>query len=489
MKGAAAAVRALRTRSQTIRVRLTLWYVVVLLLILGTFSGYLYVRLGQTLQQQADRTLTLDAQHVTSNLNVQSGTVTLGDAVSNLPPGVILMLYDTSGRQIASSEPNFNSPTIQEAIQLGRNNQTTFLTTRVSGSSWRVLTQPVFDDNKQAVGVLQVAESQHQTNAALNELRILMAVAVPLTLLVAVVGGMFFTSRALDPIDRITRAAKRIEAGDLSQRLNMPASADEVGRLAATFDEMLERLERAFSQQRQFTAAASHELRTPLALLMSHTEVVLQRPRTVGEYRATLEEIQAEVQTMRLLVSELLMLARADSGKETLAQEPVALASLVEDVVPSLDPLAEEHGITLTLGELAPCTVEGDQTRLTQMLINLVDNAVKYTPAGGNVHVTVKATKEQAVITVTDTGVGISAEHLPHLFERFYRAEASRSRDAGGTGLGLSIVQWIVQAHHGSIEATSTLGKGSTFTVTLPLAAVPTLPPQAMPTPLPAAAR
>jgi len=335
------------------------------------------------------------------------------------------------------------------------------------GDDWRVLTTPVRSDG-QTIALLQVAQSQDLSETALHQLALQMAVAVPLTLVLAALGGSFLASRALDPIDRITRTAQRISAEDLTQRLHLPPSPDEVGRLAGTFDQMLDRLEQAFSRQRQFTADASHELRTPLAVLAAQTDLALDQARRPEDYRAALREIHQQAEQMAQLLSELLMLARVDSGPVEIDHEGLDLTALVADTVATLTPLAEAGGVMLSAPSQFPAPISGDQARLTQLIVNLVDNALKYTPVGGKVEVRVNAVDGRALLQVTDSGVGIAPEHLPHLFERFYRADAARSRDEGGAGLGLSICQWIATAHEGTIAVHSTPGSGTTFTVSLP---------------------
>jgi heavy metal sensor kinase len=305
----------------------------------------------------------------------------------------------------------------------------------------------------------------------LQRLQLLLALAIPLTLVVAVAGGLFLAGRALGPIDRIRKTAERIGAEDLSGRLNLPLRPDEVGRLAATFDRMLERLDRAFRQQRQFMADASHELRTPLTLLMTQAELALERRRPPAEYRDALESIRQEARRMAQLVDELLLLGRADAGQDILVREFLDFRDVVTEVGAAVEPLAAARRVRVDWTRTDSVVIQGDQTRLTQLLLNLVDNGIKFTPAGGSV--TISATREgqSAVLRVADTGIGIPSEHLPRVFERFYRVDPARTRDRGGTGLGLAIARWIVEAHGGGIQVTSTVGRGTTFTVRLPLAA------------------
>jgi heavy metal sensor kinase len=297
-----------------------------------------------------------------------------------------------------------------------------------------------------------------------------MALAVPLTLLLASAGGLFLAGRALGPIDRITRAAAAIGAEDLSRRLEFRGSHDEIGRLAATFDRMLDRLDAAFRRQRQFTADASHELRTPLAVLASQIDVALERPRATEEYQQLLVSLREDTAQMGRLLGELLTLARADAGQQLLSRERLELGELVQNVVSTMQPLATQRGVQLAEDVRVQAVVDGDQTRLSQLLLNLVDNGLRYTPAGGKVCVSVEREGAWDVIKVADTGQGIASEHVPHVFERFYRADPSRARSDGGAGLGLAIGQWIARAHGGRIDVESQPGRGSTFSVYLPSA-------------------
>ncbi len=459
-------IRAAWTQSRTIRVRLTLWYVTLLALILIAFSAFLYLSLSRTLRDQVERDLAGEAQRVLATLDIQDGVVRLGDATDGPTSGTLVALSEANGQLLSTNAPPVALPPPDAAVGSGGGQRLT--TVRLRDEEWRVLSQPVIADG-QIVAILQVARSEQGVETALDRLLLLMGLAVPLTLVLAVAGGLFLASRALGPIDRITRAAARIGGEDLSRRLALPASPDEVGRLAATFDRMLDRLEEAFARQRRFTADASHELRTPLALLASRAEVALDRPRTPAEYREALAGVRDDAARMAQLLGELLTLARADRGREALAREPVVFADLVLDTLAALEPVAAERAVALEAATLTPCLVVGDQTRLTQLLINLVDNAIKYTPAGGRVTVGLARDADMAILSVADTGIGIAPEHLEHLFERFYRVDTARAREEGGTGLGLAIAEWIAHAHDGTIAVTSQLGVGSIFSVRLPL--------------------
>jgi heavy metal sensor kinase len=328
--------------------------------------------------------------------------------------------------------------------------------------------------NGRLVAIVKVARSEEPVAELVDQIRGLLEALVPLVLALAGLGGFFLAGRAFVAVDRITRTAAAISAEDLSRRLpdHLSRTPGELGRLAATFNHMLDRLEGAFQRQRQFTADASHELRTPLTLVLGQVDVALQRDRSGAEYRQTLEGVREDVVRLRHLVDVLLSLARTDAYHEALKREPIDLGELIQGVADAMTTLAEERGVGLEVSPTAGVIVEGDQPRLMQLLVNLVENALKHTPPGGLVRLTAIATPDRhsAVLSVQDTGSGISPEHLPHIFERFYRVDPGRA--SGGTGLGLAISQWIVDAHGGRIDVDSQLGVGSTFRVWLPRTAV-----------------
>jgi heavy metal sensor kinase len=299
----------------------------------------------------------------------------------------------------------------------------------------------------------------------------------PLILVLGVAGGLFLAGRALDPVDRIIRTADSIRAGsDLSRRLDVAHTSDEFGRLAATLDGMFERLEAAFSRERQLNTDIAHELRTPLAAVMIQAEVALARCRAATDYRQSLQKIHDNASRLASLVDQMLQLARAETGQERLAHEQVDLSELAAELVNSMRPLAEPRGVQVTLVAPAPVLVEGDQLRLTQVLLNLTDNALRHVATGGTIELRVHDPDKSAVVQVIDSGAGIPPEHLAHIFDRFYRVDPARDRDSGGAGLGLAITSWIVQAHGGSIDVHSEVGVGTTFTVCLPRASDSSVP-------------
>jgi len=319
------------------------------------------------------------------------------------------------------------------------------------------------------VSIVRVGTSLQPVEETLHRLLIVLLVTVPVALMAALAGGWFLARRALRPVEAITLAAQRIAAGDLTQRLTVPPSSDEVGRLAVTFNEMIARLEASFRQVRQFTTDASHELRTPLTVMKGETELALRRPRSAEDYQRVLESSLEEIDRMTRIVDELLFLSRADLGEVKLESIPVRLDTLVEDIHRQATLLGQEQDVQVTLGTVTPATVQGDELRLREFLLNLVDNAIKYSRPGGKVEISLVTEGTIARLSVLDHGIGIPPDAQARIFDRFYRTDAARAHAKKGTGLGLSICKWIAEAHHGRIEVQSTEGEGSRFTVVLPL--------------------
>ena len=279
-------------------------------------------------------------------------------------------------------------------------------------------------------------------------------------------GGWWLTTRAIRPVEEMSAAASRISAGNLSERITGANADNELGRLAGVLNSTFARLEAAFAQQRQFTADASHELRTPLAVIISEAQTALARERSSGEYRETVEACLDTAQQMRRLTESLLELARFDASQEHLQREDLDLSESTRACVERIRPLAHERGIHIHC-DLAPARVCGDADRLSQVITNLLTNAIHHNKPNGEIRVGTRSENGAAIVTIADTGQGIAAEDLPHIFERFYRADKSRSRAAGRSGLGLAISKAIVDAHGGTIELTSQPGAGTTFTVRL----------------------
>jgi signal transduction histidine kinase len=306
--------------------------------------------------------------------------------------------------------------------------------------------------------------------AAIGRVPWLLAGAGLLVLALGLTGGWWVSTRALRPIGDISATAVRISSGDLAQRIHTADTSSELGGLACVLNDTFARLQASFARQAQFTADASHELRTPVAVVLTQTQTALARERPAAEYRESLAACQRAAQRMRRLTESLLTLARLDSGEAAASREPCDLDRVAHDAIELLRPQAQEQQVTLEI-ESVPARCEGNPEQLGQVVANLVSNAVCYNRPGGRVRVSVATEPGRAILSVQDTGQGIAAEDLPHIFERFYRADKARSSAAGHTGLGLAIAKAIVDAHGGAIEMASELGKGSTFTVVVPAVA------------------
>jgi heavy metal sensor kinase len=316
--------------------------------------------------------------------------------------------------------------------------------------------------------VVQAAAPLRDLQQGLRDALWVLVPMFPLALLLASAAGYWVSRRALAPVDAITDTARSITAENLTQRLDVPPTGDELARLSATLNEMIARLESSFRRISQFTADASHELRTPLAVVRTTAEVALRAPND-DERSLALEQIVAEVGRTSHLVENLLQLAKADSGAERLVKAPVDVVALVREATTEIGVLAKTKGIRLA-SELphGAVNVQGDARALRQLLLILLDNAVKYTPAGGRIELAISTQDGHASCSVRDTGIGIPAEDLPHIFDRFYRVDRARSREHGGAGLGLAIGRWIAEAHGGAIVVESELERGSVFRIHLP---------------------
>jgi heavy metal sensor kinase len=466
---------------KTIKFKMTLWYVAILGIILSCFSLFLYLTMADSLSKGVDNKIRTMAEIVASSVRSPFGA---GTSMADLdqimterfgirPLGRFIQILDESGR-IGDRSTNLRDVQIPISVQTMKaasRGVITFETVEVMGKyPLRVVTMPIIE-NEKMVGIVQVGSSLEGVEEALQQLLLILLIAVPAALLIASAGGLFLANKALRPVDAITQIARRIGSGDLSQRIRIKRVNDELGRLASTFNEMIAKLEKSFRQVKRFTADASHELKTPLTILRGEVEVGLKKKRGLKEYERILTSNLEEINRMSRIVEDLLTLSRADMGELTMEREEIELSALAREVWQDLQLLAKKKRIQLKFMDNGFTRVEGDPLFLRQLILNLTENGLKYTPAGGEVAVRVKGDRDQGVVQllVTDTGVGIPQKDLKRIFDRFFRVDAARSRETGGTGLGLSICQWIAQAHEGKIAVESKVGKGSTFTVTLPM--------------------
>lgn len=388
-------------------------------------------------------------------------------------PNLGAQVFDPNGA-LLNSTPNLDGrdlPLAASALQLGPDDVGTGLTTTHEVDDVRIeslITPLVLQSNNRVVGYLQISRPLRDVETTLSTLTGILLGGGAIALVLTAAGAAVLSSRALTPIDQVTHTAQSIvRAEDLGQRVPVPPQQDELHRLAVTINELLERLERLFNAQRRFVADVSHELRTPLAAMQGNLEVLerggLANPELAREAVA---DMRRETGRLIRMVNDLLLLAQSDA-REQLRCEPVELDTLLLEVYRELRPLAGE--VALRIGAEDQVMVQGDRDRLKQALLNLGVNALQYTPPGGYVTLGLEQRDGYALLTVADTGVGISEEDLPHIFDRFYRADRSRSRYSGGAGLGLSIVKRVAEAHNGYATVASAPGRGSTFAIWLPL--------------------
>src|SRR5215475_4164557 len=291
---------------------------------------------------------------------------------------------------------------------------------------------------------------------------------IPTGVLLAAIASWFMAGKALQPVGELGKAASEIAFSRLDRRLPVRGTDDELDKLAIEFNETLARLENAVAEMKQFTASISHELRTPLAILRGEAEVALMQQNSAEQYRRVLASQLEEFEKLTRLINQLLTLARAESGEVEIAHEPVNISAMAQTLAEALEPVAAAKELTLSCTCGPNVTVRGDSAWIERIILNLLDNAIKFTRPGGHVKVRVSQDSQTATLEVEDDGIGIPADALPHIFERFYRADASRSNRVDGTGLGLSLVKWAVDQHHGSINVESLASKGSRFRVKLP---------------------
>ena len=453
-----------------IRLRLTAWYFAILASVLCAFGFSAYFEMRHSIRQTIDEELEArdEGVHQLIERTVQRG------AKKDLPEGLrehtelrqggaLLQVSDEQGnwlyRSTVMSDYGVPRPTVipKKATEfLGRDVPLRIWTIRVAVGGENYTIQSAFE--------------MDDFYGALDRFALLLFISIPTLLLCAAAGGYWISTRALAPVDQIAQTALTISAQNLSSRLEVPKTRDELQRLTETLNGMLDRLESAFKKITQFTADASHELRTPVAVMRTRAELSLRKARSAEEYREVIAEVLAELERTSALIEQLMFLARADGGKETLRFNPTDVVDVLRDVCHQGTALAEAKQI-LFQQQLpdSPVWIKGDATSLRRLFLILIDNAVKYTPASGQVAVSLQRNGRYAIAEVRDTGIGISEVDLPNVFERFYRADKARTRETGGVGLGLSIGRWITEVHAGAIDVQSTPGHGSVFQVRLPL--------------------
>jgi heavy metal sensor kinase len=456
---------------KSIKFRLTVWYLIAIAVLLIVFGTVAYYLLSKNLYRNLDASLRARVEELQRSIKFDGGRVVFDRKVDE-----IVLIYDADGALMQRLGPNVDFANIGASVQQALFGTASFVSAETDeGPDVRLYAAP-FNIDSQTRVALVVGRVPNDILSMLAIFRLVILNSSILVILLSGVGGWFLAGWTLKPVERIADIARGIGESDLSRRIDVQTD-DELGRLASTLNGMIARLEEAFVKQRQFVADASHELRTPLAVLQAESSLVLEKPRDENEYRRSLELVSQEVDYMSEIVGKLLVLARSDSGCEPVKIQDVDVAGLLAELSQDLEALAQEKGLRLSVGPMDGLMVRGDRVRLRQLFLNILDNALRYTPAGGTITGSVVRNDEQAVVSIGDTGIGIPEEHLPFIFDRFYRVDKVRTNGEGGTGLGLAIATSIAKMHGGTIEVESRVGGGSMFRVLLPLAGPPSKPP------------
>jgi signal transduction histidine kinase len=443
----------------TLKFKITIWYALFLLVLLSIFSVFLYFAISELLYNSTEDLLKADTNQVMSILQVEGNVIVLEQPYKIITTNTYFVVFDSKGNA------NIDSEILPQLVNLPiEAGQVRYI--KIDDIHWAVYDEPMQIDGE-VLGWVRVSRSMESLVNTLNNLKLIMFIAIPLYIVFASLGGLFLADRALRPIDDITKTAGAISKGDIKQRLKTPRTKDEVGRLVITFNEMLDKLESFIKKERQFTSDVSHELRTPLAVISAEAEHLLSGLPRRSPQTDSLKKILKESKKMSYIVSQLLMLYRSEEGKYELSYETLDLNVIAEEIVNEYKDIAIEKEIDIDLMTDEKIKIKADQTLITRLLVNLIDNAIRYSNKNGEIKISLFKENEIAIIRVSDNGRGISAEDLPCIFDRFYQADKSRGTE--GSGLGLSIVKWIVEAHKGTIDVESKLSQGSTFTAKLPI--------------------
>jgi heavy metal sensor kinase len=457
-------------KSLPIRVRLTAWYSLILALSIAVSGSIAYFAMSHSINAAIDAGLRhrLDGIRTIIARTAPQGRDAIADELNEYDEGQggrgLVSVTDENGGVLYASAGmaalNMADERVREAKPFYAN---------LHGDEFRVLREAINVAGK--TYDIEIAIYTEDFDRATDRFQKVLYSIAPAFLLLAALGGYWISRRALAPVEKIIGDARRIGVTSLSERLTVSDTGDELERLADTLNEMLARLEASFQRVIQFTADASHELRTPISVMRTNAEITLRKPRTEGEYREALSQILGETENLSRLVEQLLDLARADSGAAALAMTRTNLSEALQKASRQAQVLAEQKELKIT-AELPeqPVWVQGDAAALERLFLISLENAVKYTPSGGHVDVRLKSQDSFAITEIRDSGIGIAANDIPHIFERFYQADPSRSRENGGHGLGLAIGRWIAQTHGGDISVESEISKGSLFQIRLPLA-------------------
>jgi two-component system heavy metal sensor histidine kinase CusS len=463
-------------RRLNIRWRLTLWFAAAMTVLLVGRSFWIYFMMDRRLTLITDAELDAKLDALEDALQSTSGMAELKEALAryadnqrNLQISIV-----TADREVVfRTDPKTSAAAAQSRnARSGKPARQHKMSSTPDGELFREVSAVV----SSPIGplTLEIGRSMEAEQSQVWDFAMTLLTTLPLIILTAFGVGYLVSSRALTPVDKMISAANDITAKRLNQRIDVPDSGDELSRLARTLNEMIDRLYKSFEEMRRFTADAAHDLRTPVAALRTEVEVSLMADKTVEEYRSSMQTVLDEAINLSRLTEQLLDLSREDHGLHPAQQEQVQLDLILQSVVEDLRTVAQQKKMTIDTRNLRPWTVAGDPDRLRRVFMNLLNNAIQYTPPGGRVWIEGESSRDATTLVIADNGSGIPADDLPHIFDRFRRVDQARNRQSGGTGLGLAICKSIVEAHGGQIRMESVLGQGTRVFVTLPTSKSPT---------------
>jgi heavy metal sensor kinase len=468
--------KRMRKINLPIKWRLTIWYGVVLSLILVTFACGIFIYFRNSLQDSIDAKIRSIGEVLSSSMTETHNSSVFGNferylenVLGRKPKGKFIQIMDTSGR-IGAKMSDIEGealPTSFNALERAMRGEIVYETIERTKPRLRMVTIPIME-KKKVTSVVQVGTSLEDFDETIKKLLLIMIISIPTSISVTIVVGYFMAKKALRPVDQIRRAAVKISSSNLDEKIDIAGRRDELGRLAETFNAMIGRLKDAFQRVNQFSIDVSHELKTPLTILKGETEVALRKEREKDDYQKLLLSNLEEIDRMSCIIDDLLLLSKADTKDIKLNIEEIALRDLIMGVCMNMKVVADKKEVVLQTGEMEDLRVKGDELKLRRMILNIVENGIKYSQTGGKVIVSSYVNDGYAQIDVKDEGIGISEQDIKYVFDRFFRADRSRKRESG-SGLGLSISRWIAEAHKGSIEVKSQPAQGSIFTIKLPI--------------------
>lgn len=441
-----------------LRTKMTLWYTAFTFFVITLFCIFLYWIVASELQRGLQNEAKMAMSQLISQIENENGMLTFENDVP-VSQNIMFYITEDNGSEIASYGKDI---TVFDHVPIQEN---AFSTVKGTEGDWLLLDSSLLEEDHFALRV-RVAVSYTHNQQVLSILMLLFFIGVPSITIVSLLGGFGIAKRSLMPIRKIITSAEVISQGNLSERVPQTQTKDELGELTDALNGMLASVEAAFTREKQFSSDASHELRTPVTVVRAYTETLIKEPGLTEEQRESLQTILTECTRMEKIISQLLMITRGQEKRYPICIESIMLKAVVDSVTETMEEQLREKDIKFVSHCSANIEIQADQSLLTQLLLNLVENAVKYGKRQGTITLSVKQNDETTILSVKDNGIGIPEEALPHIFDRFYRVDASRNRN--GSGLGLSIVKWIVETHQGSIDVQSKLDHGTEFVVTIP---------------------